>query len=647
MFFGRLDGCKRAQRARSNRITGRTPRLEHLESRTLLSSIHGSGLDDLQHPYHCGCRGCCQPHDHLVTGGAAVAEEYNFSGYRWDQPGGTGSTITLTYSFHSSFLNGNIQGMDAATAKTVIETALRLWSTYAPLQFVEKADTGPDPTIEQEYSWTDGPTMRFGARSFGDGSYGVLAHAYYPANFSGLAGDLIFDSDTDWSTHPASGMDLLEVAVHEIGHTLGLGHENSAQSIMQPVYGRYYSGLGTQFLFQDDINGIQSIYGAGSGSVQPLGSGGDIIEDDPDDEQDSVPDPDNDIPPDNSSGGSGYFDQQGNVLYVNGTEQADRFSFEVGSSTHTVTLNGESFTVDPGAITSVVFRGKGGSDSAVIKGDSGDEAFVFQPGSLTATGSRYSLDISEVESIEVHAGAGHDTATFNDSAGNDLFLATEHHGYLWGDDSFNMVYDVEYLTAISTGGHDTAALYDSAENDVFHADATEVSMTLAAGKVFLASGFDQVYGVSTSGTDQANFLDASGNNVYHAGDDKVYQRGDNFNNAGYGFANVTGTQLPEPNSDATRVIADVDPGDNPKGRRGPLPPLGERPQAGDVSTDQPQAVDQTADATVDAALVDPTPETSTAPPRMELYGFDIVSALGQEEDDPWSDKVFEDVELWL
>jgi hypothetical protein len=61
----------------------------------------------------------------------------------------------------------------------------------------------------------------------------------------------------------------LGAAIHEIGHTLGLGHSNDPTANMYPVFHRF-AGLGTGHLFPDDIAGIQLLYGAGVGSVTPL-----------------------------------------------------------------------------------------------------------------------------------------------------------------------------------------------------------------------------------------------------------------------------------------------------------------------------------------------------------------------------------------
>lgn len=50
---------------------------------------------------------------------------------------------------------------------------------------------------------------------------------------------------------------LYRVAAHELGHSLGLSHSTDIGALMYPNY--MYSG--NVQLSQDDINGIQAIYG--------------------------------------------------------------------------------------------------------------------------------------------------------------------------------------------------------------------------------------------------------------------------------------------------------------------------------------------------------------------------------------------------
>lgn len=54
-----------------------------------------------------------------------------------------------------------------------------------------------------------------------------------------------------------SGTDLLQVAVHEIGHTLGLQHSSALGSVMSPLYSYSYPPQ----LSKDDKSRIQSMYG--------------------------------------------------------------------------------------------------------------------------------------------------------------------------------------------------------------------------------------------------------------------------------------------------------------------------------------------------------------------------------------------------
>jgi hypothetical protein len=93
----------------------------------------------------------------------------------------------------------------------------------------------------------------------------VLAHAYYPSiegMYTGgtIGGDMHFDVARTWvdNASDVSGngqYDFFTVALHELGHSLGLGHSTVAGSVMEAVYGG-----ARRSLTADDIAGIQAIY---------------------------------------------------------------------------------------------------------------------------------------------------------------------------------------------------------------------------------------------------------------------------------------------------------------------------------------------------------------------------------------------------
>lgn len=217
-------------------------------------SLAETQVKDFQHSNICGCSACC---------GNQIDTQSNFSqtdqyfetvsffstfGVPWSQPGGKGNPVNITYSY-SNLLDGSIQGINNADMKASIEEAFGLWSSVAPLNFTEVQDSASNSQIRigQEYI---------------DGRNGTLAYAFAPTN-----GDIRFDNGENWNLNL-----FLETAVHEIGHSLGLAHEDSNSAIMNPTIKNRFDGLGSAFLLEDDINGIRSLYGSGSGSVNPLDS---------------------------------------------------------------------------------------------------------------------------------------------------------------------------------------------------------------------------------------------------------------------------------------------------------------------------------------------------------------------------------------
>ncbi|NWJ10991.1 MMP3 protein, partial [Crypturellus undulatus] len=132
-----------------------------------------------------------------------------------------------------------------------IAKAFQLWSSVTPLRFIRLYSGEADIKI----SFASGFHGDF--YSF-DGPGGTLAHAYHPGK--DIGGDAHFDEDENWTKFTTySGYNLFLVAAHELGHSLGLGHSNVFGALMYPIY----MGKDTRDyrLHQDDIDGIQSLYG--------------------------------------------------------------------------------------------------------------------------------------------------------------------------------------------------------------------------------------------------------------------------------------------------------------------------------------------------------------------------------------------------
>jgi hypothetical protein len=182
-------------------------------------------------------------------------------GTQWSQPEGPGTAVVITYSY-SNLLNGAFLLLSPRELRAATEEGLALWASVAPLHFVERPDSGPPPS-EASYDPAAHPIIRFGHHISSD-----RAHGFYPNGHDGLGGDVHFASGAPWAF--GSDFDFLETVAHEIGHALGLGHELVQLSLMNPLPGHRFSGLGSAFLYPIDVQHIQSIYGAGQGSVSPV-----------------------------------------------------------------------------------------------------------------------------------------------------------------------------------------------------------------------------------------------------------------------------------------------------------------------------------------------------------------------------------------
>ena len=102
----------------------------------------------------------------------------------------------------------------------------------------------------------------------------VLAHAFFPPpNGISASGDAHFNTLFPWVDDPTDttadfDFDFFTVALHELGHSFGLGHSRVRGSVMFPVYGG-----ANRVLQPDDIAGINTVYTPEPATLLLVGSG--------------------------------------------------------------------------------------------------------------------------------------------------------------------------------------------------------------------------------------------------------------------------------------------------------------------------------------------------------------------------------------
>ncbi|WCJ34568.1 matrix metalloproteinase [Euphorbia peplus] len=158
----------------------------------------------------------------------------------------------LTYGFEPNTLPRAVEP---------IKRAFRTWQAKTPFTFeiteyYDKADIKIN-----FYKGDHGDGRPF------DGPLGELAHSFSP-----IDGRVHFDADENWVVerpHDALGekwtfirkrrrdIDIESVALHEIGHVLGLAHSSVKGAAMFPII---YPGNIVRSLSDDDIKGIETLY---------------------------------------------------------------------------------------------------------------------------------------------------------------------------------------------------------------------------------------------------------------------------------------------------------------------------------------------------------------------------------------------------
>uniref|UniRef100_A0A673CKZ0 Matrix metallopeptidase 21 n=1 Tax=Sphaeramia orbicularis TaxID=375764 RepID=A0A673CKZ0_9TELE len=162
-------------------------------------------------------------------------------------------------AFSKTLLRWRLMGEGYSSQLTVDEQryifrlAFRMWSEVSPLDFVEDTSS---PLEDIDIRLGFGTGRHLGCNQRFDGTGREFAHAWF-------LGDIHFDDDEHFTApNTGSGISLLKVAVHEIGHVLGLPHIYRPGSIMQPSYLPHEAGFEMDWM---DRKAIQHLYGGCKG----------------------------------------------------------------------------------------------------------------------------------------------------------------------------------------------------------------------------------------------------------------------------------------------------------------------------------------------------------------------------------------------
>lgn len=163
---------------------------------------------------------------------------------------------TLTYAF----VRGTAD-LPGAQEKRAVRNAFATWQRQISIDFQE---VGPQNNPNFTIGWF---TDDHGDGSPFDGIGNTLAHAFFPPPCGGVhSGKFHFDEAETWAlAHGPGQFDTETVALHEIGHLLGLSHSTVPGSVMFPSYGGQRRAL-----TQDDIDGIRALYGRRGQTLEVL-----------------------------------------------------------------------------------------------------------------------------------------------------------------------------------------------------------------------------------------------------------------------------------------------------------------------------------------------------------------------------------------
>jgi hypothetical protein len=195
------------------------------------------------------------------------------------------STLSLPNFYATPGTSNTVSSLSMLSLQSVFQAALDQWSAVANVQFQYVGIDSSLRAINDPAAIA--PMIRIGAFAFSGSAAFSGAVGYSPPPNGGTgAGDLLLNTGVGFQL--ASGAegsalqqfplgggfymnDLNGLILHELGHTLGLGHSTDITTVMcgSPTANCANLGTVTQRLKADDIAGASFLYGAAAPVPEP------------------------------------------------------------------------------------------------------------------------------------------------------------------------------------------------------------------------------------------------------------------------------------------------------------------------------------------------------------------------------------------
>ena len=189
----------------------------------------------------------------LISGFApGLLMAYQLNGLSWPQPY---TDINVDFS-----LDGQRRSDSGIRWNDAFEQAADQWNTQTAFDLTVNKNVYSDPCEEADTRNGSAYTEDECGTAFGEGVLAVTYSYYYTNNPDEVVeADILFNAAEEWDVYDGplrTEIDFRRVAVHEIGHLLGLGHEQVEVAIMAPKV----SSLTVPQA--DDLEGVAALYGS-------------------------------------------------------------------------------------------------------------------------------------------------------------------------------------------------------------------------------------------------------------------------------------------------------------------------------------------------------------------------------------------------